>query len=79
MIRNHHRRDNREVGALRDLIRDTDPDLILLSEPNQWWLEQLDGLEDDLPLHATPAAGESVRNASLFQAGAGKSGDPVFD
>ncbi len=41
--------DNREVAALRDLIRDTDPDLILLSEPTQWWLEQLDGLEGDYP------------------------------
>lgn len=41
--------DNREVQALRDLIRDTDPDLILLSETTQWWLEQLDGLQDDYP------------------------------
>lgn len=41
--------DNREVAALRDLIRETDPDIILLSEPTQWWLEQLDGLEDDYP------------------------------
>jgi endonuclease/exonuclease/phosphatase (EEP) superfamily protein YafD len=41
--------DNREVAALRDLIRETDPDLILLSEPTRWWLEQLDGLEDDYP------------------------------
>lgn len=41
--------DNREVQALRDLIRDTNPDLILLSEPNQWWLEHLDGLEKDYP------------------------------
>lgn len=41
--------DNREVGALRDLIRETDPDLILLMEPNQWWFEQLDGLEEDYP------------------------------
>lgn len=41
--------DNIEVEALRDLIRDTDPDLILLSEPTLWWLEQLDGLEDDYP------------------------------
>ncbi|RRQ23278.1 endonuclease [Guyparkeria sp. SCN-R1] len=41
--------DNRDVAALRDLIRDTDPDIILLSEPDQWWLEQLDGLEDDYP------------------------------
>ncbi len=41
--------DNREVEALRDLIRDNDPDIILLSEPIQWWLERLDGLEDDYP------------------------------
>lgn len=41
--------DNREVEALRNLIRDHDPDIILLSEPTQWWLEQLDGLEDDYP------------------------------
>ena len=41
--------DNREVEALRDLIRNTDPDLILLSEPTQWWLEQLDGLEEEYP------------------------------
>ena len=41
--------DNREVEALRNLIRNTDPDLILLSEPTQWWLEQLDGLEEEYP------------------------------
>jgi endonuclease/exonuclease/phosphatase (EEP) superfamily protein YafD len=41
--------ENREVAALRDLIRDTDPDVILLSEPTHWWLEQLDGLDDDYP------------------------------
>lgn len=43
------RYDNREVQVLRDLISDTNPDLILLSEPTDWWLEQLDGLEDDYP------------------------------
>lgn len=41
--------DNPEVETLRELIRDTDPDLILLSEPNQRWLEQLKGLEEDYP------------------------------
>lgn len=41
--------DNREVVALRDLIRDNDPDIILLTEPTRWWFEQLDGLEDDYP------------------------------
>ena len=41
--------DNTEVEALRDLIREHDPDLILLCEPTQWWLEQLDGLQDDYP------------------------------
>ena len=41
--------DNREAEALRDLIRDSDPDLIVLSETTRWWLEQLKGLEDDYP------------------------------
>ncbi|MCA1804550.1 MAG: endonuclease/exonuclease/phosphatase family protein [Xanthomonadaceae bacterium] len=41
--------ENREVGALRHLIRETDPDVILLSEPTHWWLEQLDGLETTYP------------------------------
>ncbi|MBQ0742522.1 MAG: endonuclease/exonuclease/phosphatase family protein [Pseudomonas sp.] len=41
--------ENRKVDELRDLIRETDPDLILLSEPNQWWSEQLQGLEKDYP------------------------------
>lgn len=41
--------DNIEVETLRDLIRENDPDLILLSEPTERWLEQLDGLEDDYP------------------------------
>jgi endonuclease/exonuclease/phosphatase (EEP) superfamily protein YafD len=41
--------DNRQAQALLDLISDTDPDLILLSEPNQWWLEHLTSLKDDYP------------------------------
>ena len=41
--------ENREVQALRDVIRETSPDLVLLSEPTQWWLEKLAGLEDEYP------------------------------
>lgn len=41
--------DNREVDALRELVRETDPDIILLTEPDDWWLEQLKGLEEDYP------------------------------
>lgn len=40
---------NRKVEPLRDLISDTDPDIILLLEPNQWWFEQLAGLEEAYP------------------------------
>lgn len=43
------RYDNREVKALLKLIRDTDPDIVLLSEPTHWWFDQLEGLEDDYP------------------------------
>lgn len=41
--------NNQEVESLRELIRDTDPDIILLSEPTEWWLEQLSGLENEYP------------------------------
>lgn len=41
--------DNREVAALLELIRDKNPDIILLSEPTQWWREQLHGLEEEYP------------------------------
>ncbi len=41
--------NNHDVAALRELIHDNNPDIILLSEPTQWWLEELDGLEDDYP------------------------------
>lgn len=41
--------DNREVESLRELIRDNDPDVILLSEATRWWLDQLAGLEADYP------------------------------
>ncbi|NGX15579.1 endonuclease/exonuclease/phosphatase family protein [Wenzhouxiangella sp. XN24] len=41
--------ENRQAAALRDLVRDNDPDMVLLSEPTQWWLEQLDGLQDEYP------------------------------
>ncbi len=41
--------DNRDVAALQELIRDTDPDIILLSEPTQRWLDELTGLEVDYP------------------------------
>ncbi len=40
-------------AALRDLIRDTDPDIILLSEPTQQWLEQLEGLKTTILTRST--------------------------
>ncbi len=41
--------DSREVEPLLDLIREQDPDIILLTEPTQWWLEQLTSLEQKYP------------------------------
>lgn len=41
------RYDNHQVNALQDLISDTNPDIILLSETTERWLEQLHGLEED--------------------------------
>lgn len=41
--------DNRKADVLLELIRESDPDLILLSETTPWWLEQLAGLENNYP------------------------------
>lgn len=41
--------DNPEAEALHDLINDTSPDVILLLETNQWWLDQLGTLEENYP------------------------------
>ena len=40
---------NRDAGALLGLLREHDPDLILLSEPDQWWVEQCRPLETSHP------------------------------
>ncbi len=41
--------ENRDVQALLNLIEEHNPDAILLSEPNQWWFEQLEILEKQYP------------------------------
>ncbi|HAC16495.1 MAG TPA: endonuclease [Bacteroidetes bacterium] len=41
--------ENRKVEALLELISDNDPDLILLSEPDEWWLNQLKSLDEEYP------------------------------
>lgn len=41
--------ENRKVDALLELVRETDPDVILLTEPDHWWREQLEGLEEEYP------------------------------
>lgn len=41
--------DNREVDAVLALIREHDPDMVLLTEPTQWWRDQLEELEQDYP------------------------------
>lgn len=41
--------DNRNVSGLRKIIADNRPDLILLTETDDWWLEQLAPLEQNFP------------------------------
>jgi endonuclease/exonuclease/phosphatase (EEP) superfamily protein YafD len=43
------RYDNRAVAELLETIDDTDPHVILLVEPTNWWHEQLAPLEADYP------------------------------
>lgn len=41
--------DSRAAPALRDLVQDIEPDIILLAEPTQWWFEQLEDLSEAYP------------------------------
>ncbi|MDX1952305.1 MAG: endonuclease/exonuclease/phosphatase family protein [Verrucomicrobiota bacterium] len=41
--------DNRTVDKLKELIDQRDPDLILLTETDQWWLDQLTDLKTRYP------------------------------
>jgi endonuclease/exonuclease/phosphatase (EEP) superfamily protein YafD len=44
---------NRTADRLRALIDRTDPDVVVLTEPDAWWADQLRGLEQNFP-HHTP-------------------------
>ncbi len=41
--------ENRDVEAFVEIVERTEPDLLLIIEPNQWWLEQLQPLHDRYP------------------------------
>lgn len=41
--------DNRNAKAYHQLIKQANPDLVLLVETNKWWQHQMDGLEKDYP------------------------------
>ncbi|MCG6114864.1 MAG: endonuclease/exonuclease/phosphatase family protein [Mesorhizobium sp.] len=41
--------DNRNSGGLLAIAEDTDPDVILLTEIDQWWAREVAGLEDTHP------------------------------
>ncbi len=43
------RYDNRDAAALLDVIREAEPDVLLLVEPTEWWVEQLQVLEESYP------------------------------
>jgi len=40
---------NRDAAALLAILREQDPDIILLAEPNVWWIEQCRPLEKSHP------------------------------
>lgn len=41
--------DSRDADALLAILREQDPDIILLAEPNAWWVEQVRSLEKSHP------------------------------
>ncbi|MFD2998914.1 endonuclease/exonuclease/phosphatase family protein [Pontibacter toksunensis] len=40
---------NRNADALLNIIRDTDPEMVLAMETNKWWVEHLEPLKNDYP------------------------------
>jgi endonuclease/exonuclease/phosphatase (EEP) superfamily protein YafD len=40
---------NRDVQSFLNLVSDVDPDIVLLTEIDAWWVEQIDGLEQTHP------------------------------
>ena len=44
---------NRAAEPLRGLIEHTGPDVVILTEPDAWWAEQLRGLEQTFPYHTS--------------------------
>ena len=41
--------DNRNIAKLKEIISEVDPDIILTAETDEWWKEQLQGLEKTYP------------------------------
>lgn len=41
--------DNREAEKLKQVIKENDPDIIALLEPNDWWAKQMEELEKTYP------------------------------
>jgi endonuclease/exonuclease/phosphatase (EEP) superfamily protein YafD len=44
---------NRTADRLRVLIEHADPDVLILTEPDAWWADQLQGLEQSFPYHTS--------------------------
>jgi len=40
---------NRNVHGLLKILEDSNPDIVLLAEPDRWWEEQLSGIESNYP------------------------------
>lgn len=42
--------ENKNTGKLQKQIKEIDPDIIVLAEPNEYWAKELDSLHDDYPI-----------------------------
>ncbi|MCK9274069.1 MAG: endonuclease/exonuclease/phosphatase family protein [Syntrophales bacterium] len=49
MLISNVRMTNRNVSGLLNILKESDPDILLLSEPDKWWEEQLSGIESTYP------------------------------
>ncbi len=59
------RRGNREVGRLLERVAAAEPDLVVLDEPDEWWIGRLHVLEETFP-HAVTCPLDNAYGMALY-------------
>lgn len=57
--------ENRKSGRMMDIVREADPDVVCLLEPDHWWENEMRGLEDTHP-HVIKCPQENTYGMLLY-------------